>query len=803
MDRDLIDVFTQEFSRWVGYPFLMAEKVLVRLVVLTFFLLSLGIAIGLILVIFVLSWWIRWLVLEGPRLVGQICTRTTSTEGRFTSNECPNATRSQSTQATPVLSSDTPTPNVANPAWFTGMGGPSYERALLNLVRRARQGLPLLTRYRTHVYSIHHPESSLGISVDTRGDIRVSSSNNDGAMASESATIPIPSPYSPQANEKPRENRDAPLSRPTVQVKTGGGVEEGSDTTKQATETRVNRRNVSEPTILPTITSPSSEETDRSTTTNMNAGKGKEKEKQPTSESSSSSSGTPSLSSSPVSVSPVVDVGDSPTALASLVSTTGVIACTTTTATGSSSLPASQCLGACQSECPETVLSATLVTHAIEGMPGSSSSGPSEGHKKTLPPLQTALNSFSVPCNRSTALSASTTPHRACLNENGKRKEPVGGFSLFKDQDLDQDESTSTSCSMLVDVPGPSSTPTNIPALSTGINPQVILRVDRGSKDQEECVGKGKEPERGAGVSFSPQSSVRTFLFGSTDSMIQQDAAGSTGPSVPCPTWASGSGTQKGSGAQGLEVRDKGKGKQRESTARSGDAEKAGQSGGSGGSASFPPQLSLSVTQSPFLQTSTNPNTSSTLFASKSSAITSLSAGTRTANQNVNVTSNPVRDTISAAFPSVASSSPDPHTITLPLTTSNVTNPLIFGQNKAISSQASNSAGAQPVTTGSSILPHWETFEREGRVFSRYQAISSMRYYRGTSFEVSLSNRRFFLSLHRFYCRNFAFRIISRIARLPVRDPLEVSLVRSKMQIQAHPSSVLSKIRPRAHLGPL
>ncbi|KAL0056702.1 hypothetical protein AAF712_016692, partial [Marasmius tenuissimus] len=459
--------------------------------------------------------------------------------------------------------------------------------------------------------------SSLGISVDTRGDIRVSSSNNDGAMASESAIIPIPSPYSPQANEKPRQNRDAPLSRPTVRVTAEMGVGEGSDTTRRIIETRVGRRDSSEPTILPPPSCPFSEETLQSTiTTNVNAGKDKEKERQPTSESSNSSPGTSSSFFSATSVSPV---------------------------------------------------------------------------------------------DKSTTPAASTTPPRAFLNKNGKRKEP----------DLDQDESTLISCSTLEDVPGPSSTSTDVPAPSTGIDPQAILLFDSGTRDRKECVGKGKETQRGTGVNFSPQSSTGTVLFGSMDSMIQKNDVGSTGPSAPCPTRPSGFDTQRGGGVQNLEVRDKGKGKQREDTTSSGDAQKPAQCGGidvlrfsmASGSESFPPRSSLFATQAPELFPRTNhrtyPHTNSTLFDSN------------------------FGDTISAGFPSATSSSINLHT----LKTSNVLNPSIFGQNNTIVPQAFNLARNQPVTTGSSILPDWETLEWESRVLWRYQAISCMPYYRGTSFE--------------------------------------------------------------------
>ncbi|KAK1216082.1 hypothetical protein PQX77_021293 [Marasmius sp. AFHP31] len=187
MNRDLPNLFAQESSQWAEYPFFMAEHVLVNLVVLTFFLLSLVITIGLILFIVTLCWWIKWLILEGPRrvipyyppeflaqwtrrLVCRLCSiSATTTEEKSTSNkgvntrEDTNTPPSQSIQTSSSLSLSPGTPNVATSARFTGIAASSYER----VARRAQA-----------------PESPSILPVVNPGNIHIPGSNKDGILDS-------------------------------------------------------------------------------------------------------------------------------------------------------------------------------------------------------------------------------------------------------------------------------------------------------------------------------------------------------------------------------------------------------------------------------------------------------------------------------------------------------------------------------------------------------------------------------------------------------------------------------------------
>ncbi|KAL0056699.1 hypothetical protein AAF712_016695, partial [Marasmius tenuissimus] len=232
MNHDLPNLFAAEFSRWAKYPFFVAEHVLVALVVLTFFLLSLGIVIGLILVIAALCWWIKWLILDGTRLVGQFCgPRTTVTEEQSTSSEDTNTSRSQSTQTSPIsfpspARKDMAIPGVATPAQFTGIAASSYER----VARR-----------------VQAPETPPVLSENTLDNIHVSFTNHDGIPVSPPA-LPSSSPSSPpQDNKEPTSSPTTPKSAPEPRVASSGlrievavevGVEERTDVGKEPVETR-------------------------------------------------------------------------------------------------------------------------------------------------------------------------------------------------------------------------------------------------------------------------------------------------------------------------------------------------------------------------------------------------------------------------------------------------------------------------------------------------------------------------------------------------------------------------------------
>ncbi|KAK1226357.1 hypothetical protein PQX77_010664, partial [Marasmius sp. AFHP31] len=258
VNRDLPNLFAQELSQWAEYPFFMAEHVLVNLVVLTFFLLSLVITIGLILFIVTLCWWIKWLILEGPRhviplyppeflaqwthrLVCRLCsTSATTTEEKSTSNkganthEDTNTPPSQSIQTSSSLSLSPSTPNVATSTRFTGIAASSYER----VARRAQA-----------------PEAPSVLLVVNPANIHVPGSNKDGILdcahfasthdEGEPTAFQIAHRFLPERGHKCA--TETPTS-PRAAVEAGASLEDRVNSLKRGAETVSS----SEPTSFPT-----------------------------------------------------------------------------------------------------------------------------------------------------------------------------------------------------------------------------------------------------------------------------------------------------------------------------------------------------------------------------------------------------------------------------------------------------------------------------------------------------------------------------------------------------------------------
>ncbi|KAL0056874.1 hypothetical protein AAF712_016511 [Marasmius tenuissimus] len=141
MYYDSPNLLTPEFSRWAGYPFVLAERVVFGLVLLNAFLLILGVIAGQLLVTVALCWWIKWLAIEGVRLVATHCyptteEKSTETESRNISDDR-QTTRSHSTQTFPI-SIPAQRYDIATPTQFTGIAANSYER-VLKTARRAQE----------------------------------------------------------------------------------------------------------------------------------------------------------------------------------------------------------------------------------------------------------------------------------------------------------------------------------------------------------------------------------------------------------------------------------------------------------------------------------------------------------------------------------------------------------------------------------------------------------------------------------------------------------------------------------------
>ncbi|KAJ8092313.1 hypothetical protein PM082_023916 [Marasmius tenuissimus] len=141
MHYDSLKLLTPEFFRWAGYSFVIAERVVFGIVILNAFLLILGVIAGQLLVTVALCWWIKWLAIEGVRLVATHCYPTTEeesteTEGRNICDDRQTA-RSHSTQTFPI-SIPAQRYDIATATQFTGIAANSYER-VLKTARRAQE----------------------------------------------------------------------------------------------------------------------------------------------------------------------------------------------------------------------------------------------------------------------------------------------------------------------------------------------------------------------------------------------------------------------------------------------------------------------------------------------------------------------------------------------------------------------------------------------------------------------------------------------------------------------------------------